>query len=264
MVSAIIKSNDTTHNRASDWEGAAFLIDLARERQRHTQFKFVSGVHLPDKLKFDIRKFIRKDPIGKVICTDKVSLAAAERLILRFEELCRRRDITILSQSSRKYSYRLLLIDLHINSETTGISPKKLVTTTLLNSELICSLFEDKSLNKFLSTSPSFIEILTSRNPADLRGTLEIANLRTQSILKDPKFKLFSAWPAVVRRIVLLRGNTYKEYLSNLQKLIESELKKHGASIKGKEAIAIDAFTKFCPERAKLEILKKLQRSNGK
>lgn len=256
-----------TRNLAG-WEAASLAIELVRERQSSTNAKFVGGVHIAEKLKKAIRKFIKSDAIAQAICDSRNYLEAAERLIYRFEELCRRRQVNISSMECRQYAYRRLLIDLHLNTSCTGTSPKKMVTVTLLNSELVQDLFTDKNLSKILAACPSFIDILAERNPSDLRKALNTAEERTKAVLKNPEFSLFWPWPGVVRRIVLQRGNTYEQYLRELQHRI-TELKNRFPGLERRPSLAIDTLTRFGEKRAEDNIIKLLGlgkngKSNGR
>lgn len=103
---------------------------------------------------------------------------ACERLLTRYLELARRRNMTIHPPENCIPVFHELAKELRLNCVAFKLSPDKLATTTLLSEKALRELSQDPILVQFLSRFRGLIDRAVESNPADPHGYLHDLHFR--------------------------------------------------------------------------------------
>ena len=117
----------------------------------------------------------------------------------RFEEMCRRRKVRLPAEL-RPAIYRLLAVELVINSDILAIEPEKIASATLYNGTL------DRIPQEFpeFSDFPGILRAAATGYPTDPAGFLEFAREAIARLSADEQFADFRDTPGMFRQAVRL------------------------------------------------------------
>lgn len=142
--------------------------------------KFVGAVQeLSEKQSQTLATFLLRDSeciVGNEM--DPRFRGACERLLSRYLELARRRNMTIHPAENCVPVFHELAKELRLNCVAFKLSPDKLVTTTLLSEKSLRELSQDATLAPFLSRFRGLVDRAVASNPADPHGYLHDLHFR--------------------------------------------------------------------------------------
>lgn len=180
-------------------KGAEVLIESLRDAQRLSGKSAQGCSHLSRERLELISEFVENDPILRAVGAGNADLRTAiERLLERFEELCRRRDIAIQTETARKWAYRILAVELMVNAQVCEMEPGEVLSATLLNSKLVSDIFSQKEFPA-LDDAPSLIRDAIRHRPGRERAWLSDILVAEERLQHHPAFCTLSDSPWVFR-----------------------------------------------------------------
>ena len=186
-----IAAHPTLHAKTqiATFKTAAELMAEARQAQRDSGKTLQGRLNLDDGLKSDIRKIFQHSAI---ICAGAENIPEddARNMLLRFEEMCRRREIAI-PPALRPAIHRLLAIENLINAHALGMPPHKTLAYTLHEGAGGPALAADP---RFAKLQPWVIARAAFYNPAGSERYLLDGIDRQKTLAADPRFAKLPPW----------------------------------------------------------------------
>jgi hypothetical protein len=185
-----------------EWQG----VNHAREAQKLSGKSLRGHSYLSPDIEeesFAAREALLSSDLGKELGLRGLKNRDLETLSLRFEEMCRRREVTLPAcPEERGKIYGLLAHQLLYDADLLGYPPSKLIPVTLTSTKRPSHFEFDERFEAF-KDSPWIFRYAAVNHPSDPEGFLVSVIDNISKLSSDKRFEAFKDSPGIFLRAAI-------------------------------------------------------------
>lgn len=227
----MLDSIEVTHDislvskQLSTFQNASIVVERAKDAQLEAGSPRVSGAYWISEERLSlITQQLETDPLLQAAGANTDANGGIIRTLLeRFEEMCRRREVELPSDTSIESVYRLLALELLANASQLEVEESRLISCTIGSSPAAYLALEEEEFAS-LRDSPYIFRVAATKTPWTFRERLSWIVKEQETILREDEFKSYRKLRWLVTRAVVSSPSSSRQYLRDVEADVESIL----------------------------------------